>query len=502
MRKLDRRVFMTGAGGAALAGVASPAKVFAQTAPRLAVRQPVGNMRLNDRTLASYRLAVDRMKALPSSDPRSWNRVVQIHANFCPHGNWFFLPWHRAYLVSFERICRQMSGDPDFALPYWDWTEQRQMPPAFTAPTVNGRRNPLYDGTRQMGPNGSLRASAIGEQVIARIMAETSFELIASTRPTGQDSTDGRWLRAQGRTTLLESAHNTVHVSVGGDMADMVSPRDPIFWLHHSNVDRLWARWNALGRRNPGNRLWTGFPFNNMFQLPQGERMTAWNTSVRDVLDHRAFGYTYPDLPGGDNRSAPAAEAAADLPEPNVLATEAGHGTARLNAVLSTRVALPGSNNAGATRSSADSIPRDAARDANDFLHEGSRRDDSTPPPPPNGPGTARLPGGRVFTVLEGIGAARGDAMTVNVFLNSPDPTADTPDTDPHFVGTFGLFGLQSHGAHGGMSVQVELTETLARLRQANQDVGGQLNVQLIPVEVQGNDLEMKLDRVNIVTLK
>jgi tyrosinase len=502
VRKLDRRVFMIGAGGAALAGAVSPARVVAQVSgpnnpPRLAVRRPVGEMQANDPTLASYRLAVERMKALPASDPRNWNRMAQIHVDFCPHGNWFFLPWHRAYLVSFERVCRQLSGDPNFVLPYWDWTAQRQLPPSFTATTVAGRRNPLVDNTRQMSPNASLRDSAVGERVISRIMAETSYEMFGSTRPGGQNSTEARWLRAPGRTTALEGGpHNTTHVAVGGDMGDMISPRDPIFWLHHSNVDRLWARWNALGRRNTTSPLWTGFQFNNIFQIPQGQGSTAWNVGVRDVLDHRAFGYTYPGLPSSEDRTGAAAEAE-ELPEPRTLASEAPKGTARLNTVLSTRISLPRRGEEASMRLSGGAD--DAIRNANDILHEGAPVDSNGTSPPANPPAT--LPDGRIFSVLERLSAPAGDAVIVNVLLNSPNPAADTSEDDPHFVATFGLFGLQSHAAHGGLSVQLELTETIARLRGANRDLGGGLDIQLIPVEVQGADLELKLERINIVTM-
>jgi tyrosinase len=514
VRKLDRREFVIGAGGAALAGAVSPARVFAQAAaPRQVVRRAVGTMQPNDSALVSYFRAVERMKALPASDPRNWNRIAQIHVDFCPHGNWFFLPWHRAYLVSFERICRQMSGDPNFALPYWDWSRQRQLPPAFTSPTMGGRRNPLFNNTRQARPNSSLRDSAVGQNVITRIMGEAQFENFGSTRPTGQNNMDARWLRAPGRTTALEGGpHNTTHVFVGGDMSDMISPRDPIFWLHHCNIDRLWAQWNALGRRNTTNRLWAAFRFNGMFQTPQGQGLTAWNVGVSDVLDHRAFGYTYPDLPSENiarNRagSGEAGATEAEPSEPRVLASETPRGPVSLNKVLSAQLILTGTAPIGGRANEASTpIPDNAedtahkTRDINDVLR-------SEAPVGANGrpaaddAATAGLPDGRVFSVLENIRAAKGNATTVNVFLNHPNPTANTPEDDPHFVGTFGVFGLQSHAAHEGLNVQVELSETVAKLRQANRAPGKRLDLQLVPVEAAGDELELNLGRINIVTL-
>ena len=61
--------------------------------------------------LKGYKKAVELMKKLPASDPRSWKAQAKIHNDFCPHNNWWFLPWHRAYLFYFEQVCRDVLGD-------------------------------------------------------------------------------------------------------------------------------------------------------------------------------------------------------------------------------------------------------------------------------------------------------------------------------------------------------------------------------------------------------
>ena len=43
----------------------------------------------------------------------------------------------------------------------------------------------------------------------------------------------------------LTETHNAAHNFVGGHMAGAFSPNDPVFWMHHANVDRIWARWQA-----------------------------------------------------------------------------------------------------------------------------------------------------------------------------------------------------------------------------------------------------------------
>src|SRR5262245_37196134 len=156
--KLRRRTVLKH--GAAFALMALPgAEALAQTLKqkvtkippvfRLPVTRPnVNSLAANDPNLEAYRTAITAMKALPASDQRNWTKQAEIHQNNCPHRNWFFLPWHRAYLVAFERIIRQMSGKSDFALPFWDWTANPQLPAAFAAPMHNGQPNPLFDNTR------------------------------------------------------------------------------------------------------------------------------------------------------------------------------------------------------------------------------------------------------------------------------------------------------------------------------------------------------------------
>ena len=71
------------------------------------------------------------MIALPAADGRSWNKQALIHNNHCTHGNWWFLPWHRAYLFYFEAICRKLTGNNDFALALLELDHESQHPRAL-----------------------------------------------------------------------------------------------------------------------------------------------------------------------------------------------------------------------------------------------------------------------------------------------------------------------------------------------------------------------------------
>ena len=113
-------------------------------------------------TLA-YAEAVGVMKERDPDDPTSWTYQAAMHGTYktpadplwngCQHGSWFFLPWHRIYILYFERIVRAIvtkrGGPDDWALPYWNYTNgppgSQALPRAFAEEKLpNGKDNPLY----------------------------------------------------------------------------------------------------------------------------------------------------------------------------------------------------------------------------------------------------------------------------------------------------------------------------------------------------------------------
>ncbi|MFN0125291.1 MAG: tyrosinase family protein [Verrucomicrobiales bacterium] len=79
------------------------------------------------------------------------------------------------------------------------------------------------------------------------------------------------------QTTLEGGPHNSGHRAVGGTMASASSPADPIFWMHHANIDRLWAIWQAQHpTKKPGN------PTTNLLPTTSGGIISG---KVRDTLD-------------------------------------------------------------------------------------------------------------------------------------------------------------------------------------------------------------------------
>lgn len=93
--------------------------------------------------------------------------------------------------------------------------------------------------------------------------------------------------------------HNSGHTTIGGDMTDMfVSPGDPIFWLHHANIDRIWALWQAQDsarqyavgnpiapRPNP-MLVWPDAPSGNVTPAFPLVRLKVPGTSTQALVGH------------------------------------------------------------------------------------------------------------------------------------------------------------------------------------------------------------------------
>lgn len=440
------------------------------------VRQDVARMDSNHPMLRSYIDAVEQMKGLPSSDPRSWERQASIHQDHCPHGNWYFLPWHRAYLSAFEAICRDLSGNPDFALPYWNWTKDPSIPAPFWQGT-------LLDESRSVGPSDRIGDEFVGQRIIDAILTEPEFELFGSSMPFGQDGTDERWQRVRGANALLEGTpHNSVHRWISGNMATLMSPRDPIFWLHHCNIDRLWAEWNARGFRNTANAYWRDFQFRQNFVRPDRQEYDVY---VRDLEDMAGLGYTYDTLP------APALEAFAALAPERAAPSEPVLQRARSRfARAESRAAAIGSPASFSIETPESAVPLVEGA----FLRAHAADDHP-----------------RVLALIQDVEQPAEPDITVNVFLNCPYLAVDTPPSDPHFVGSFNFFPVPNggdNGHEGGHDMKrtyaFDLTETVDQLRAQHPELEAELTVQLMPVPLAGRNVpsvEIEIGGVEILYL-
>jgi tyrosinase len=253
----NRREFLTGS-AAALAAMALP--VSSQAAP-LKTRMEWQQFKTTTH-YSAFLNALQVMQANTNANSKnSWQYWVNVHVNYCPHGIPYFLAWHRGYIYYFEQQLRTISGDANLTLPYWDYYANPNIPAEFLDSSSG---NPLYSSRVNTNVYNALSLDPFQPSVINfQTGLPNNFELTFESAP-----------------------HDPVHDLIGGYMADMTSPMDPIFYLHHSMVDRMWYAWVlSHPKRMPvsSNKYWNG-----SFTYASGLTMTKTKT-----IDPTGLGYTY-----------------------------------------------------------------------------------------------------------------------------------------------------------------------------------------------------------------
>jgi tyrosinase len=222
----------------------------------------------------------------PNGKPPEWKAVADkawatCQAHFQPFSREkFFLPWHRWYLYFFEAIIREILKDPTFALPYWDYTKNPVLPDQFlksSDPTFKS----LFDGTRRQAVNnGGPIYPASGLQALMHdSLCQTRYIGTSQVNPGFCDHLDS-------------NLHGAVHGLIGGDMGIVpTAGNDPIFWLHHCNIDRLWVSWIKSGGKDLTDSGFKNEPFTFA-----GRDANAVTKTAGDALVPADLGYEYDRL--------------------------------------------------------------------------------------------------------------------------------------------------------------------------------------------------------------
>jgi tyrosinase len=413
--------------------------------------------------LASFINAVKAMKAKTNPlDPSSWQYWVKIHENSCPHGGidqpnprdgHYFITWHRGYLYYFEQQLRAVSGDSALNLPYWDYYSFPAIPDEFADPT-NG--NPLYMARNTKNVYSALDLAPFGVYnfQIGRLSA---FETLMQSKP-----------------------HDPVHDLIGGVMATLKSPLDPIFFLHHCNVDRLTHAWalpdgkgipyaslNAPASSDP---YWAG---SHTYTFDAAHTNTSLTMERYRTCDPTWLGYSYasvrvptalppqPRLVAGsaaqlmvnsdDSRNALAvAPALSPPPEGNFPATPG-------RIISDKRRSLAGVANVRLRENSLGariSLAQDAAQALKDSLAAASGTNGPLPPGVPRS----------VDIVLDQItitDLGKGGGYFYNLYLNFPLAIDAANLRKRHFLGTLGAFQIGCMMHHGSVKLSFPATELL-----------------------------------------
>jgi hypothetical protein len=269
---------------------------------------------LSSSQISQLRLAFARLRSLPSTDNRRWVIQADMHALYCQacnhdrvqsvHHSWIFFPWHRAFIYYFERILGSLVGDINhFRLPYWDWENHRFQPEIYAIPANSS--NSLYDANRY-GPinqGANLPSTDGSAKRIALLYGIADFATFGGTASRGG--------------ACESNPHDAIHDDIGlhtspfHDMGHLgYAARDPIFYAHHCNIDKIWSNWNALAatRPSPAYRNPTEPAFLSERWNFYDENRRTVSMSAADVLNYPSYlRYTYA-APTTVRRSSASAE--------------------------------------------------------------------------------------------------------------------------------------------------------------------------------------------------
>ncbi|KAI8323505.1 Di-copper centre-containing protein [Martensiomyces pterosporus] len=260
---------------AALAGVGVNAQQNQPRCSRVSVRKEIRNL-----SQSEWQTVKSTITSMQNSGWMAWFGYLHA-ANFDTiHNCEMFFPFHRRFVQDFEYVGSRFN--PNFVMPYWDELRDYANPAGSAVFASN-----------YLGGNGQGRDSCISNGVQSgwtmtypnnhclqrqfnngnRINAWYSPEYIQSVLSRANGMADLR-------PGIEFSLHGAVHLAVGGDMVQMSSPNDFVFWLHHTNIDRLWNVW-----QQSRNHLWAidGVDSNNN-PLSLNSNIVAYNEPIRTVM--------------------------------------------------------------------------------------------------------------------------------------------------------------------------------------------------------------------------
>eukprot|EP01040_Poterioochromonas_malhamensis_P010111 gene10111-10991_t len=171
-------------------------------------------------------------------------------SGFCAHNIPTFLVWHRPYMKAFELALQHYDPKPDsptpLALHYWEWdsASSRALPKIFTDKTIKDYSDNDIDNPLLLGPTGITTLTNPPYTQRGKYPGVPLAQLDSGYRAFHTVSDYSKVCTANNNHYNFESPHNQLHNMVGGDMSDVsVAAFDPIFWLHHSNVERMHCAW-------------------------------------------------------------------------------------------------------------------------------------------------------------------------------------------------------------------------------------------------------------------
>jgi len=407
-------------------------------------------------------------------DPRGWMQQGNVHCFNCSggydpsgveiHGSWWFLPWHRCYLHVHERILGKLIGDPTFRLAYWDWDtypKHATVPPPFMA------SGGLWDG---------YRGAKASDVIPSGITGPAHMKIVMETQGTkafmGGPSNSG---------AMENSPHGPVHIwtgetnpgetptppgcfypnQPGGTPVDQsqngcldmgvlaTAAQDPVFFSHHSNIDRLWDVW----AQTPGSQgnwtttTWLNHKFSFFDENSDWVYITVADVLAQKEQNNLRYAYQPPQtsIHLGLAQAQPIKKTSFKILKPLIVASSGVKATAVGTKPHVKSVAVPKEHRANLMALAAGG-PRHYV------LH------------------------------IDGLTVPPDESVILDVYVGEPNATRDT-EIGPSFVGTFSIVVPGSRHTHlMARNAVFELRPETAALLAGQKD----LTVTLVPKLVNG----------------
>ena len=415
------------------------------------------------------------------NDPRGWMQQANVHCFNCSggydpsnveiHGGWWFMPWHRCYLHVHERILGKLIGDPTFRLAYWDWDtypSHASVPPVFIS------QAPLVDQYRGAQASDVIPAEITGPDNMGVVMGTQGTAAFMGGDP------------AQGLAGAMEQdPHGPIHLwtaepnpgvgteppgcfwptSPNGQPVDQsqtvgcldmgvlaTAAQDPVFFAHHSNIDRLWDVWVQTpgSQGNYKNAAWLNHRFN--FYDENGDWVYITVADVLAQQEQNNLRYTY---------QPPQSATALTATKPGPVQAKQGKARAVKPLVVTSGTKPTAVGTKPHVRSAAVPLVH---RQNLKLLASGGPR--------------------QYVLHIDGLTLPPNENAIVKVFVDEPNANRDTP-IGPSFVGTFSVVVSGSQHKHATVrNAAFELRpETAALLAQQKT-----LTVTLVPRLVNGKE--------------
>lgn len=396
--------------------------------------------------LAAFAKALEIMKKKSCDDPTSWyfqgaihwipdtivgkNKLCADYQNYtqlkagwdnCTHTEEgteeiHFLVWHRMYIYHLEKIIRKTSGYKDFALPYWGYTnledslKARVMPEPFRDKNLSLYQSARLDSLLNGLPISGKTARRLS---LTKLNEYNTYALYNQNIDKAPHGAMHNYIGFGNTYTPAKNKYNEVwQKDTDGMMAEVATAAfDPIFWLHHSNIDRIWQQWtNSPNGKQVLLEELKKVPWQYVFYDENGKKVEYTIEQVVDMLYTMDYDYDDTKVQPKEKEAAPIVFSAKNYVKGDTLS------------ISSQKIAL--------NKDIKISLPNTRGKNVKLLSASNTK--------------------GEMLILSVTVSFAKAPKGDFEVYLNLPTNVKATPESN-HFAGVMTFFGAShKHAAHGG----------------------------------------------------